>query len=72
LFQLLIGHAEVLDLLRLSNDFGESYARTTDPRQTRSDEASYRWDGSAAFAGVADGIIAGAGDDCPVLAGDGM
>ena len=69
--QLQNGRAKVPDLLRLSSKLGESYAQTSDQIPTRPDEGSYPCYGSAAFSGVADGRIAGVGDDCPLLAGDG-
>jgi hypothetical protein len=69
-FQLQNGHAKVPDLLRLSGSFWASYAPTSDPSQTRPDdgiEQSHSW---AAFAGVADGWIADAGNAGPLLASD--
>ena len=53
------------------SNLGESYAQTSDQIQTRADEGIRPCHGSVAFSGVADGRIAGAGDDCPLLAGDG-
>jgi hypothetical protein len=46
--------------------------QTSDPIQTRTDERSYPYYGSAAFSGVAHNSIAGTGDDCPLLAGDAL
>ncbi len=48
----------------------ESNAPTSDQIQANPDERSYPSEGLAAFAGVADGRDAGAGDGGPVLAGD--
>jgi len=70
--QLLNGRAALPNFLRLSNNFGESHAPTGDQSQTRPDEGSYLGHGAAAFSGVVDGHIAGAGDDGPVLASDAM
>ena len=50
----------------------ESHAPTSDPIQTRPDEGSHAGHGPVAFSGVADGRIAGAGDDGPLLAGDAL
>jgi len=61
--------------LRLSSNLGQPYAQSSAEIQPcTSDGIFYRYnycDGSAAFSAMADGSIAGAGDDCPVLASDG-
>jgi hypothetical protein len=62
--------AEVPDFLRLINNLGESYAPTSDQFRARADKGRYPCYGSVAFSGVADGSLAGAGDDCHLLAGD--
>ena len=51
-------------------NFGESYAQASGKIQPRTDERIHPGYGSVAFSGVADRNIAGAGDDCPLLAGD--
>ncbi len=56
----------------LSNNLGESYAPTGDQTQARPDERSCAGEGSAAFAGVADGRIAAAGDNSRLLASYGI
>ena len=69
-FQLQDGRAKVPERLRLSIHLEQSCAPTNDQVQTRTNDGSYSCYSSPAFSGVADGRIAGAGDDCPVLAGD--
>ena len=54
------------------SSFGSPMRRPATECQTRPAEGSYRRYRSAAFAGVADGRVAGAGDDCPLLAGDAL
>ena len=66
--QLQNGRAKVPDFLRLSNSSGQSYAPTSDPSQARPAAGSWPSEGRAAFAGVGDGSLVGAVDDCPVLA----
>jgi hypothetical protein len=69
--QLRNGHAKVPGFLpRLSNNLGESYAPSSDPIQACLDRPGYPCDGAAEFASMADGLIAGAGDNCPLLARD--
>jgi hypothetical protein len=62
--------AEVPDFLRLTNNLGESYAPISDQFRAPTDKGSYPRYGSVGFSSVADGSIAGAGDDCHLLAGD--
>ena len=62
--------AEVPDFLRLTNNLGESYAPISDQFRDPTDKGSYPRYGSVGFSSVADGSIAGAGDDCHLLAGD--
>jgi hypothetical protein len=62
--------AEVPDFLRLINNLGESYAPSSDQFRARADQGGYPRYGSVGFSGVADGSLAGAGDDCHLLAGD--
>jgi hypothetical protein len=71
-FQLQTGRAKVLDLLRLSSDLGESYAPARCQIQPHTDEGICPWAGSVALSGVAAGRLAGAGDDCALLARDGL
>lgn len=49
-----------------------SYAQATGEIQPRTDEGIHRRYAWFAFPGVADGSIAGVGDDCPLLAGDAL
>jgi hypothetical protein len=51
-------------------NFGESYAQTSGEIRPRTDEGIRRRYAGFPFSGVADGYIAGAGDNCPLLAGD--
>jgi hypothetical protein len=69
-FQLQNGRAKVPDLLQLSHNSRDSYAPTCGQIQTRRNEASQPGEGVAASSSVADGRIAGAGDDGPILASD--
>ena len=54
----------------IPSNFGESYAQASGEIQPRTDEGIHRRYAWFAFPGVADRSIAGAGDDCPLLAGD--
>ena len=62
--------AEVPDFLRLNNNLGESYAPISDQFRARTGKGSYPGYGPVGFTGVADGSLAGAGDNCRLLAGD--
>ena len=71
-FGLQNGRAKATDLLGLSSSLGEPYAPTSDQLRARTDQGRYPCYGPAAFSGVADGSLAGAGDDYRLLAGDGL
>jgi hypothetical protein len=58
-----------MPLLGLISNLGESYAQSKAEIQPHTDEGRHPCYGSASFSGVADGSNAGAGDDCPLLAG---
>jgi hypothetical protein len=63
--------------LRLSSKLGQPYAQSSAAIQPRTGDGIYYYYcyhycfGSAALSAMADGSIAGAGDDCPLLASDG-
>ena len=61
------GRAKVPVLLII---LGESHAQSRDEIQPRTNEGIHPDDARVAFSGVADGGLAGAGDDWPILAGD--
>jgi hypothetical protein len=67
-FLLQNGRAKIHALLII----GESHAQSTDEIKLGTDEGIRPGHGTVAFSGVADGGIAGAGNDCPLLAGDAM